>query len=83
MQLSTHRVMLLHFVFQIIDMIELIPFRRAYILMTSHVLHLPKIVFAQPLGDHTAADLFGIDHFFIERMQLAEHVLHSLNGHRK
>ncbi len=42
--------------------------------MPGHILHLPQVVVLQPVGDHTAADLFGVPDLRIFPVDIPEHV---------
>ena len=73
-----HGVMLLQFTFQIVQGGELVTLRRADVFMPGHVLHLAQVVCLQPVRDHAAAELCGINDPGIKLAELAHHVLHPV-----
>ena len=67
-------MMLLEFVFQIVQIVYLVSLRGAYIFMASHILNLAKVVMPEPVGDHAASYLFCARYFIVQLFQLEEHL---------
>jgi hypothetical protein len=67
-------MVLLEFVFQVVQIVYLVSLRGANIFMAGHVLNLAKIVSAKPVSDHAAADLFCTRYLIIQLLQLKEHI---------
>jgi hypothetical protein len=75
---SPQGMVLLELALQVVQVAQLVAFCRTYILVTGHVLHLPKVVVFQPVGDHTGPDLFGVMDLRTDLSDLPEHVMKAV-----
>ena len=71
-------MMLPELVLQVVQVIYLIALRGADILMAGQPLYLAQVMLPEPAGDHAAADLFCIDHFWIQLPELVEHIFYPV-----